>query len=255
MTPLTMSSPDSTEPPLHDLLAALADRVGHCFADLRHLELAVTHRSFCAENTGVESNERLEFLGDSVLGLIVTDELYRRYPDAPEGELAKARAALVNSPTLAELAAAVQIGDALRLGRGEDASGGRAKPSILADAMEAVIGAVYLDGGLDAARTFVLPALEPHMTATEADGPGANDFKTRLQERVAALGLEPPQYEIEAEGPDHDKRFHATVHIGGEQRGHGSGTSKKQAEQAAAEAAIDRVEHELLVTTPAPREP
>ena len=182
---------------------------------------------------GEESNERLEFLGDSVLGLVITDHIYRTYPSLPEGELAKVRASVVNSALLAEVAAELDIGSHLLLGKGEDASGGREKPSILADAMEAVIGAVYLDGGWLAAAGLVL-ALLGDRVAEAAVGPGGQDYKTRLQELAARTFDQLPRYAVADEGPDHAKKFFATVSVAGIQRGSGEGRSKKQAEQAAA---------------------
>lgn len=217
-------------------LARLAQRVGHDFADPSLLELAVTHRSWSAEHAGAAPNERLEFLGDAVLGLVITDHLYRTYPDLPEGELAKARAWLVSAPTLAEVAAELGLGDAVRLGKGEHRSGGSAKPSILADGFEAVIGALYLDGGYELASRFVLRSLADHIEDA-ARGPGGHDFKTQLQELAARQGDILPVYELRDEGPDHDKRFFAQVLVGGVARGRGEGRSKKQAEQAAAKAA------------------
>ena len=195
----------------------------------------MAHRSWCAETPGTSSNERLEFLGDAVLGLVVTDHLFRTYPDLPEGELAKVRASVVNSAALAEVAATLNMGDAVLLGKGEDQSGGREKPSILADAMEAVIGAVYLDGGWDAADRLVMTLLEDRIEEAAA-GPGGQDYKTRLQE-LAARHDQLPRYVLEEEGPDHAKRFFATVSVGGSAEGRGDGRSKKQAEQAAARAA------------------
>ena len=196
----------------------------------------MAHRSWCAEVSGEESNERLEFLGDAVLGLVITDHVYRTYPGLPEGELAKVRASVVNSALLAEVAAELDIGAWLLLGKGEDASGGREKPSILADAMEAVIGAVYLDGGWSAAAGLVLSLLGERI-ADAAAGPGGSDYKTRLQELVARAFDQLPRYVVADEGPDHAKRFFATVMVGGVERGRGEGRSKKQAEQAAARAA------------------
>jgi ribonuclease-3 len=193
----------------------------------------MAHRSWCAETPGVKSNERLEFLGDAVLGLVVTDHIFRTYPDLPEGELAKVRAAVVNAGALAELAAELELGRALHLGKGEDASGGREKPSILADAMEAVIGAVYIDGGYDAARSLIMGLLGDRIEEAAA-GPGGQDFKTRLQELAARRFDQLPHYTVDDEGPDHAKRFFATVRIAGDVRGSGEGRSKKQAEQAAA---------------------
>lgn len=206
------------------------------FIDRRHLDAALIHRSFCAENPDAVSNERLEFLGDSVLGLAVTDYVYATYPALPEGELAKLRASVVNADVLAEVAMAVGVGPALALGKGEDASGGREKPSILADAMEAVIASVYLDGGWEAARALVLRLLGDRIEEG-AEGPGGGDYKTRLQEYVAREFEQLPRYQVRAEGPDHSKHFDAMVTIRGSVYGHGHGRSKKQAEQAAARAA------------------
>jgi ribonuclease-3 len=215
---------------------ALAERLGRRFSDPTLLGRALAHRSWCAEVAGEESNERLEFLGDSVLGLVITDHVYRTYPALPEGELAKVRASVVNSALLAEVAAELGIGAHLLLGKGEDASGGREKPSILADAMEAVIGAVYLDGGWTAAAELVLTLLGDRVTEAAA-GPGGQDYKTRLQELAARTFDQLPRYYVVDEGPDHAKKFFATVHVGGTERGTGEGRSKKQAEQAAARAA------------------
>lgn len=214
-------------------LEALARRLSHSFDDLTLLQGAVTHRSWCAESAGCESNERLEFLGDAVLGLVVTDHVYRRYPELPEGELAKVRAGVVSSSALADVAEELGLGAALRLGRGEDGSGGRAKPSILADALEAVIGAVYLDGGWDAAATLVLRCLSSRIVEA-ASGPGGRDYKTRLQELAARRYECLPRYEVADRGPDHAKHFVATVRVGFELSGTGEGSSKKQAEQEAA---------------------
>jgi ribonuclease-3 len=168
-----------------------------------------------------------------VLGLVVTDHLYRTYPDLPEGHLAQVRAAVVNAGVLAEAAAELRLGEAVRLGKGEDSSGGREKPSILSDAMEAVIGAVYLDGGWDDASVLVMDLLGERMTEAAA-GPGGHDFKTRLQELGARRFDELPSYLVSSEGPDHAKRFTARVSVGGTEYGVGEGRSKKQAEQAAA---------------------
>ena len=193
----------------------------------------MAHRSWCAENPGELSNERLEFLGDAVLGLVVTDYLYRNYPDLPEGQLAQVRASVVNAEALAEVAEEIEVGGALRLGKGEHASGGREKPSILSDAMEAVIGAVYIDGGWDAAEDLVMRLVGERIIEGAA-GPGGHDFKTRLQELCARTYDELPRYHHVSEGPDHAKRFWATVSVNGEVLGRGEGRSKKQAEQAAA---------------------
>lgn len=215
---------------------ALAERLGSRFQGTELFCRALAHRSWCAEVSGEESNERLEFLGDSVLGLIVTEHVYREYPVLPEGELAKVRASVVNSQSLAEVATELDIGPSLLLGKGEDASGGREKPSILADAMEAIIGAVYIDGGWEAASQLVLSLLGERITEAAA-GPGGQDYKTRLQELSARTFDQLPRYQVVDEGPDHAKHFVATVLVGGVARGRGEGRSKKQAEQAAARAA------------------
>lgn len=197
---------------------------------------ALRHRSWCAENPGWESNERLEFLGDSVLGMVVTDHLYRTYPDIPEGELTKVRASVVNSAALAEVAAELDVGRSLMLGKGEDQSGGREKPSILADATEALIGASYLDRGWDEAAEVVMGLVGSRIEAAAA-GPGGQDYKTRLQEVCARRFDQLPRYSVRDEGPDHAKSFEATVYVQGLARGSGWGRSKKQAEQAAARVA------------------
>ncbi|MDP9072109.1 MAG: ribonuclease III [Actinomycetota bacterium] len=225
---------------IHHQLEALAQRLGRRFGEPGFLARALAHRSWCAEVKGEGSNERLEFLGDAVLGLVVTDHIYQAYPDLPEGELAKVRASVVNSAVLAEVALELDLGGALFLGKGEDASGGREKPSILADALEAVIGAVYLDGGWDPAREVVLGLLGPRVSEA-ALGPGGRDFKTRLQELATRSFDQLPRYEVADEGPDHAKRFFATVHVGGQQMGSGEGRSKKQAEQVAARAAWEEL--------------
>jgi len=218
--------------------------------------LALTHRSWCAENPGEASNERLEFLGDAVLGLIVTDHIFTAHPEMPEGSLAKLRAAVVSAPTLAAVAADLGVGDALRLGKGEDASGGRSKASILADAMEAIIGAVYVDGGLDAARRLVIDLFAGRIATEVAGpgGPGGADHKTQLQELAAQRFETTPRYEVLDEGPDHEKQFFATVRIGADVVGRGEGRSKKLAEQAAAGAALARLAaaEDTAVSAPAP---
>jgi ribonuclease-3 len=213
-------------------------------ADENVLAAALAHRSWCAENPGHESNERLEFLGDAVLGLVVTDHIYRTYPSLPEGELAKVRASVVSAAALAEVAGELQLGDALLLGKGEAGSGGREKPSILADALEAVLGAVYLVGGWAASERLVLELLGDRISEA-SEGPGGQDYKTRLQELVARNFTELPRYSISDEGPDHAKRFFAEVRVGGQVRGQGEGRSKKQAEAAAARSAWERLREEL----------
>ncbi len=212
---------------------ALAEHLGWHVNDQQLFTQALAHRSWCAEHAGQEPNERLEFLGDAVLGLVVTDYLYRTHPDLPEGELAKARAAVVNSVSLASTARELQLGNALLLGKGEDSSGGRRKPSILADAMEALIGAIYLDAGYAATDRIVLGLFEERLREA-ARGPGEEDYKTRLQELCAQTFDELPVYRITGTGPDHAKVFGAEVFVGGRSSGRGEGRSKKQAEQMAA---------------------
>ncbi len=197
---------------------------------------AVTHRSYAYENGGLPTNERLEFLGDSVLGLVVTEALYRRHPDLPEGQLAKLRAAVVNSKALADVARRLDVGRFLLLGRGEEISGGRDKSSILADALEALIGAVYVDRGIDEAAALVLRLFDPLLEDSARLGAGL-DWKTSLQELTAAEVLGVPEYLVEESGPDHAKTFRATAVVGGEALGEGKGRSKKEAEQRAAESA------------------
>jgi len=211
----------------------LCERLGYDFNDLSLLTRALAHRSWCSENGGVDSNERLEYLGDSVLGLVVSDETFRRYPDIDEGGLAKIRASVVNATVLSQVASEYGLGDAVLLGRGENRSGGREKVSILCDCFEAVIGAIYLDGGWVAARTFVLTCLESRIEDA-SKGPGAGDYKTLLQEETARLHDTAPVYTVAGEGPDHDMTFTARVTVGEESIGHGAGPTKKKAEQVAA---------------------
>lgn len=214
--------------------------MGWSFSDVDLLLQALSHRSWCAEAGGQPSNERLEFLGDAVLGLVVAEHCYRNYPELSEGSLAKVRAAVVNTSVLAEVGAGLGLGDVVKLGRGEDSSGGRQKPSILANTTEAVIGAVYLDGGFLPAFGLVMRLLDSRI-AEAAAGPGAEDFKTRLQEVVAHEVRELPRYEVVGTGPDHARRYTAQVFVAGEAVGEGEGRSKKDAEQAAARAAWDRL--------------
>jgi len=201
--------------------------------DAELLELALTHRSFAYEHGGIGHNERLEFLGDSILGQAVTVMLYREFPDLDEGELAKRRASLVSSVALAEVAGNIGLGEHLRLGRGEELTGGRKKSSILADAVEAIIGAAYLSAGPDEATALVLRLVQPLRDDPDRFG-AAMDPKTSLQELSTRLGRGMPQYVVSDSGPDHSKRFHAVVRLAGEDIAAGEGTSKKQAEMAAA---------------------
>lgn len=217
---------------------ALEARLGHRFDDPDLLDLALRHRSWCAENGGVESNERLEFLGDSVLGLIVTDQLYRRAPSRSEGTLARNRSELVSSTALATVARELDLGEVILLGKGEVATGGRDKGSILADTLEAVIGSVYLDGGMAAAQRVVLGVVGRYLDGIIATDM-TTDYKSRLQEFSAAEYGEVPVYSTEEDGPEHLKRFSAIVLLNGHRRGSGSGPSKKAAEQAAARSALE----------------
>lgn len=216
-------------------LAILEGRLGYRL-ETALLARALTHRSYAYENGGLPTNERLEFLGDSVLGLVVTDTLYRSHPDLPEGQLAKLRAAVVNARALAEVARGLDLGSFVRLGRGEEGTGGRQKASILADTLEAVIGAVYLDRGLSAADELVHRLFDPVIERSSSLGAGL-DWKTSLQELSAAEGLGVPEYVISETGPDHEKTFTAAARVGGETYGTGTGRSKKEAEQQAAETA------------------
>lgn len=200
------------------------------------LERALTHRSYAYENGGLPTNERLEFLGDAVLGLVVTDTLFRAHPDLPEGQLAKLRSAVVNAKALADVGRDLELGDHIRLGRGEETTGGKDKSSILADTVEAVIGAVYIGLGLAAADALVHRLFDPLIAAAAQLGAGL-DWKTSLQELTAGVGLGVPDYLIDDEGPDHQKTFTAVVRVAGVDRGSGSGRSKKEAEQQAAAAA------------------
>lgn len=211
--------------------SALTEKLG-VDIDPELLSLALTHRSFAYENGAIPHNERLEFLGDSVLGQAVTVRLFTRHPDLDEGSLAKRRASVVSTVALAEVARTIGLGDHVRLGRGEILTGGRDKDSILADTMEAVIGATFLSAGPDAATDMVLRLVEPLFADPERYG-AAMDPKTSLQEIAARLGLPAPVYGVEATGPDHDRRFTATVTVG-EVVTTGAGSSKKQAEMAAA---------------------
>lgn len=207
--------------------------------DAELLTLALTHRSYAYENGGLPPNERLEFLGDSVLGLVITDRLYREHPDLPEGQLAKLRASLVNMHALAGVARALSeggLGQYLLLGRGEELTGGRDKASILADSLEALLGAVYLEHGIDVARDMIYRLFGSLLTEAPQRGAGL-DWKTSLQELTAATGQGVPEYRVQERGPDHRKEFSAFVSVAGDTLGEGDGRTKKEAEQKAAEAA------------------
>jgi ribonuclease-3 len=204
---------------------------------------SLTHRSYAYENGGLPTNERLEFLGDSVLGLVVTDSLYRRHPQLPEGQLAQLRAAVVNMRALAGVGRDLGLGEFIMLGRGEEASGGRDKSSILADTVESLIGAVYLEHGIEVATALVHRLVDPLLDSSAELGAGL-DWKTSLQELTANSGLGVPEYAVEEEGPDHAKIFHAVAVIQGAGRGEGGGRSKKEAEQAAAASAFKALQLE-----------
>ena len=231
---------------LKDLRAALGDPV----LSPELLELALTHRSYAYENGGLPTNERLEFLGDSVLGVVITDTLYNTHPDLSEGRLAKLRAAVVNARALADVARTVGLGPHVRLGKGEESTGGHDKASILADTVEAVIGAVFLSGGHDSAAALVHLLFDPLLEAAAALGAGL-DWKTSLQEFCAEHDLGVPAYLIEDEGPDHMKTFTAKVRVADRLHGHGVGRSKKEAEQQAAESAYSTLVEELPDPEPA----
>lgn len=235
-----------SEPSYDDLRAAL----GSPHLDDELLERALTHRSFAYENGGLPTNERLEFLGDSVLGVVVTDTLYRAHPDLSEGRLAKLRAAVVNARALAEVARTIGLGQHIKLGRGEEATGGRNKSSILSDTVEAVIGAVYLSDGYEGANQIVHLLFDPLMVAAAGLGAGL-DWKTSLQELSAEHSLGVPEYLIEDDGPDHEKTFSAQVQVGDKRYGHGAGRSKKEAEQQAAQTAYLAIVDEYGEDAPA----
>jgi ribonuclease III len=221
--------------------SALERRLGAVLRDRKLWKQSLTHRSFAYESGGLPTNERLEFLGDAVLGIIVTDQLYADYPDQPEGDLAKMRAALVNMTVLADVAREIGLGDAILLGRGEEMTGGRDKSSILADTLEAVFGAIYLDRGIKIARKVVLGLFLPRIRG-KVEGGVVHDYKTALQELAAANLGTLPEYSLSESGPDHAKRFNAVVSLAGVSYGQGTGRSKKEAEQAAAKIAVETLQ-------------
>ena len=226
--------------PVEASLESLDRALGVSFDDAALRTAALTHRSYAFEHGTEITNERLEFLGDSVLGLVVTDMAYASYPHLPEGALAKLRAAIVNMVALADVARSLGLGDMVLLGKGEELSGGRDKSSILADALEAVFGAIYLDRGLDVARELIERLFRPRMEAY-ARGEGDRDYKTILQELASQELRSMPEYRLEERGPDHAKEFTATVFVAGEALGTGMGRSKKEAEQQAAREAHARI--------------
>jgi ribonuclease-3 len=233
--------------PVEPLIAHLVE-VSGVGIDEPLLMRALTHRSYAYENGGLPNNERLEFLGDSVLGLVVTETLYLGHPDLPEGQLAKLRAAVVNMRALADVARSFQLGEYVMLGKGEEATGGRDKASILADTMEALIGMVFLTGGMTAAARLVHHHFDGLIV--EAAGLGAGlDWKTSLQEKVAEAALGSPEYQVAETGPDHEKHFHARVVVGERVLGEGAGRSKKEAEQKAAKQAWQQLDGQLSTSS------
>lgn len=231
----------------------LEGRLDVAFGDPELLFWSLTHRSYAYEQGGLPTNERLEFLGDAVLGIVVTDALYREFPDLSEGDLAKMRAALVNMTVLADVAREVELGEAVLLGRGEEMTGGRNKASILADTLEAVFGAVYLDAGMAEAERVIRGLFLPRIRG-QVEGGTVQDYKTSLQELAAARIGSLPEYQIVESGPDHAKQFQATVILGGETYGSGSGRSKKEAEQAAARIAVERLRKSAPGSQPSRRQ-
>ena len=220
----------------------LEEKLGYTFRDRSLLENALTHSSYANENKslGLQSNERLEFLGDSVLGMVTADYLFRTHPDLPEGDLTRTRAALVCEGSLVEVAHQLELGSYLKLGKGEDAGGGRERPSIVADAVEAVLAAVYLDGGIGSARKII----QKFILDREEEKGGSRDYKTALQELVQRESGQVLTYRlIGSNGPDHAKVFQVEVDLNGAPVGGGEGHSKKVAEQNAAKAAIEKLSH------------
>ncbi len=202
------------------------------------INLALTHRSFAYESGGLPTNERLEFLGDSVFGLVITEELYKRFPEMDESKLSPLRSGVVSTRALAEVARGLRLGDILRLGKGEEVTGGRDKSSILADALEALFGAIYLEHGLSGARNAILALMSEAIEDSLSRG-AMLDGKTALQELLAARSLGVPEYEIAESGPDHAKEFQATAIVAGQRISLGRGKSKREAEQEAARLAYE----------------
>ena len=220
----------------------LEEKLGYTFTNKELLAGALYHSSYANENRGrgITSNERLEFLGDAVLGMVVADHLFRNHPDMPEGELTRTRAALVCEGSLVRVAEALSLGEYLKLGKGEETGGGRNRPSIRADAVEAIIAAVYLDGGIGSARKIIQRFI---LSRNPGDVTENRDFKTALQELVQRGGAQELAYQLVGEsGPDHDKRFAIQVSLNGKVIGHGEGRSKKEGEQMAAKEAIKNLE-------------
>ena len=227
----------------HRESSGLEQAIGHSFADPGLLDRALSHRSWVAETGQEPSNERLEFLGDTVLQMVVTDFIFDHYPGYHEGKLVPLRASVVDKGTLFDVATEVGLGPYLKLGTGEESMGGRNRPSILADAMEAVLGAIYLDGGLEPARGVILRLWEDRITRAAVQ-PGSGDYKSRLQESLQSRGAR-PEYSTSSEGPAHEQRFTAVVTVYGTEYGPGRGSSKKEAQQGAARAALDALADDL----------
>jgi ribonuclease-3 len=234
--------------PMRDRFHALEQKVGHRFRSRALLERALTHRSHANEEGAgaLADNESLEFLGDAVLGFIIVDALYRQFPDHDEGQKSKTKAMLVSTSTLARLAARLGLGEYLMLGRGEEKTGGRKKHALLANGFEALIAAIYLDGGIEAARRFILGEFQDLIEESSKPDFGGPDFKSALQEFLQARDMGLPVYEVAAErGPDHRKLFEVDVRVRGEVIAQASGPSKKEAEQEAARLALERLSPDL----------
>jgi ribonuclease III len=234
---------------MRDDFAALEDRLGHRFRQSQMLERALTHRSLANEDAtgGVMDNESLEFLGDAVLGFIIADTLFRRFPEYDEGQKSKLKSMLVSTPTLAKLARQLDLGEFLMLGRGEEKTGGRRKQALLADGYEAVIAAIYVDGGIDAARAFILRQFAALIDEARQPGFGGRDYKSALQEYLQAHDQPLPEYHVASEsGPDHRKLFQVEVRVRDEAIAQASGRSKKEAEQEAARVALAKLNQESV---------
>ena len=224
-------------------LGELQDILGHEFKDLGLLEKALTHKSFAHEaGEGFTHNESLEFLGDSILGFLITDIIYERFPELDEGHKSKIKAYLVSAVALSELALKLELAKYLRLGKGEEKTGGRQKQALRANALEAVVAAIYLDAGIDAARAFVEPLYSPLFTEVQGKGAAVEDPKTTLQEHLQAQNLPPAQYVIVKEkGPEHRKTFHVNLLVGDRRLATTSGSTKKKAELRAARVALEKL--------------
>ncbi|GFO60163.1 ribonuclease 3 [Geomonas silvestris] len=225
----------------HDRLSRIEKALGYTFANKELLEEALTHRTYANEAGGGKDNQRLEFFGDAVLDFLLSEMLMVQFPASREGELTRIRASLVDEVSLARIAATLDLGAALRLGRGEEKGGGREKRSLLADAFEALLAALYLDGGIEAVRRVVLEQFGAQLVSGSALA--GRDFKTALQERARNVRGVLPRYQLkQVTGPDHDRHFTVEIYLGDELMGEGAGRSKKEAEQAAAKEAWQRLE-------------